>query len=110
MLQVHGESAHIEEASQDFYEVVISFGDDCGGQHWCTTNIFTGEKKTSKELKGEKIRLKKGATGYYRPFECAKYCTNASISWIEGEFVYGIEMKDGGKEELVDAANSALPD
>ncbi len=109
MLQFHGESAHIEEASHDFYEVVVAFGDDCGGKRWCTTDVFTGEK-TSKVLKGEKVRLKKGTTGYYRPFECAKFCTNASILWSEGDFVYGIEIKDGGKEELVDAANSALPD
>ena len=109
MLQLHGESAHIEEASRDFYEVVIEFGEDCGGKLWCTTNKLTGEK-TSKAPKGEKTRLKRGTTGYYRPYECAAYCSNASISWIEGDFVYSIEIKAGGKEELIGAANSAIPD
>lgn len=109
MLQLHSESAHIEEASRDFYEVVVGFGEECGGQHWCTTHILTGEK-TSKVPKGESVRLKRSTVGYYRPYACAAYCSNASISWIEGDYLYTIEIKAGGKEDLVAAANSALSD
>ena len=92
------------------YVIELAFAPDCYGAGACRFGEIAAEKKINQSptLKGQKVALTKGITGYYTPATCGANCSDSSLVWEQGGIIYRMALKAGKLESLKSMANSAI--
>lgn len=97
----------ISEPSQ--YVILLGYLPDCDGRNVCHYSSFKGEKFIKNmPLNGIPVRLKNGATGYFKDAICQTQCSESTLTWRQETYQYTIGIKAGKKQTLIQIANSAM--
>jgi hypothetical protein len=102
--------ASLNEINPDRYSIELAFAPDCYGATACRFGAVSGEKKTPRTpvLRGEKLTLAAGITGYFTPAVCGANCSDATLIWEQDGVRYTIALKAGRRESLQRMAGSAI--
>jgi hypothetical protein len=108
--------AVIKSADAAGYVVVLGATPDCQGQHVCSYGIFIGTSRPLdligeydfSDRHGTRVALAHGIKGAFYETDCGAYCSDALITWSEGNFHYVIGIKAEKKSDLIRTANSAI--
>lgn len=103
-------------ARQDTYVIVLAATPDCEGQHVCSYGTFIGTRRplnqideySTDERRGVRVKLVNGITGLFFAPTCGAYCSDSLVVWDEDAYHYIVGLKAGSKQDLVQAANSAI--
>lgn len=100
----------LKTAIPDRYLIELAFARDCYGATACRLGELSGEKKTRQSaiLKGQKVTLTKGITGYFTPSLCGANCSDVTLIWEQDGARYTVSFKAGKIENLKRVANSAI--
>ena len=100
----------LKTAIPDQYLIELALARDCYGATACRLGELSGEKKTSQSaiLRGQKVTLTKGITGYFTPSVCGANCSDATLIWEQDGSHYTVSLKAGKMENLKRMANSAI--
>jgi hypothetical protein len=107
----HPIDAVLETVSSSDYSILLAVEPSCQGQNWC---LYGSVQASSSPLKLERnpgvpVSLRHGIGGTFMESVCQVYCNQAYVEWKEHGFYYAIGIKAGRKNQLVRAANSAIP-
>lgn len=102
--------AILETATQNRYSIILGYTPNCNGGTACRLGTIYAESITSKtpRLTGKKVSLAKGITGYFVDFSCGANCSDATLTWRQGNGQYTVGLKAGDRAALVKMANSAI--
>lgn len=108
--------AIIKSADKARYIVVLGATPDCYGEHACSYGTFIGTSQpfdqvddySLRDMRGTPVTLTRGIRGTFYQSECGAYCSDALITWSEGNFHYVIGIKAEKKPDLIRTANSAI--
>lgn len=102
--------AIIEVATPTRYELLLAFSTDCNGANVCRYGMVSGQlmKPKSAHPRGKAMRLVRGITGYFVDATCDAYCSDSTLSRVQGGYRYTVGIKAAGAEQLVRVANSAI--
>ncbi len=102
--------AYIEKADPSSYFIELDFAPDCKGSTACRYGSLAGEVVglNPQPLKGQKIPLVGGVTGYFTEATCGASCGDATLSWEQGNIRYTVGSKAAKLDTLVKIANSAI--
>ncbi len=83
----------------------------CNGGGACTLARFTASG--GQKVSGQRVPLRGGKVGYYKPMRCGASCAKPSIQWRELGFTFTIEAAVLGtpavqRTNLMAAANQAI--
>lgn len=93
------------------YAVNLTADPSCNrGAHICTGWIITGDYAGlhPPPLPGKPVRLANGSTAYYERSRIFAYPSNATLTWLEGDYMYSIASKGNLLQPLLDSANSMV--
>jgi len=104
---VYSSLSYLSESS---YEVELSWSQDCSGGNSCHLGTIRGSKGSDEQQSGGSlVWLRPGLKGHFTPAVCGGAgCTDSTISWSEGGFVYSMSIKAGKETYLAKMARSAL--
>jgi hypothetical protein len=108
--------AVIKSVDKTGYVVVLGATPDCQGQHVCSDGTFIGTSQPLDQIDEYTLRGRQGARaalahkikGTFYKSECGAYCSDALMTWSEGNYHYIIGIKAERKADLVRTANSAI--
>lgn len=102
--------AYIEKADTSSYFIELDFAPDCKGSTVCRYGSLAGEVVglNPQPLKGQKVPLVGGVTGYFTEATCGASCGDATLSWEQGNVRYTVGSKAAKLDTLVKIANSAI--
>lgn len=110
----------------DRYNIVVGYSPDCDGGNACRIGTIVGARRTdntsidqqySNDLsaatrtspeKAEFVSLANGHRGWFSPWVCGANCSDALLSWDDGNYRYLVSVKVGSRDQLVELANSAI--
>jgi hypothetical protein len=93
------------------YRLVLAHDDNpCEGQSVCAYGTLEANTApiNNSDLLPRRVQLRHGRDGKFVRSVCSTSCTEAYITWRQGQFFYSIGIKAGSRRELIDAANSAI--
>ncbi len=83
----------------------------CGGATACFVASFTAQRNERPHFR-QRVRLRGGRTGYFKPLTCGASCSPPIIEWRRKSVLYAIQARVGSarteRRELVRLANSAI--
>ncbi len=102
--------AIIERSDKPGYSVVLGYTPDCTGGNACRVGTVGGQPVSSgaADLTGTTVKLTNGVTGYFVASTCGANCSDATLTWKQGQGVYTVGIKAGKLPELTQMANSAI--
>ena len=95
------------------YSLSLAGPRNCGGATACFLVTFTATRN-GRHGPWQKVALRGGRTGWFRPLSCGGSCSPPEIEWVSRGNLYGIQAKvpdattAGQRRRLVAAANSAI--
>lgn len=104
----HPVYAVLKSADASGYEILLANALPCEGQNVCLYGTIRGGTSPFSK-RGTTAMLKRHIRGKFIAAVCHAYCTQSYINWSEGGFYYSIGIKAEKEENLVKAANSAIP-
>lgn len=98
------------EVTSSQYSFNIGFTPSCAGATVCRIGTLQGEHVSSKspKLKGKKIALIEGKSGYFSEGDCGASCADSLLTWREGPYQYQVGLKAGGLKDLQNVANTLI--
>lgn len=108
------------------YEIVIGYSPTCDGGNSCRLGTIRGFRRTSaKSLEQQyqsnsssssrispeestAVSLVDGRKGWFFPWACSLFCSDAIVTWDQGDYRYAVGLKMGSRDQLIDMANSAI--
>ena len=102
--------AIIERSDKPGYSIVLGYTSDCEGGNACRIGTVGGQPESSgaADLKGTKVTLNNKLIGYFVASTCGANCSDATLTWKQGQGVYTVGIKAGKLPELTQMANSAI--
>jgi hypothetical protein len=109
--RAHPIDAILQSVDKSGYEFLLAFDPNCQGQNWCLYGSVRGSVSRRKlgSDTGVPLTLRHGIKGWFFESVCHAYCNQAYVEWKENGFYYAIGIKAGKQEQLIRAANSAIP-
>lgn len=124
--------ANVTSLTQKGYTIILGYTSDCEGGNACRFETISGVALTpitppltaesedfndrdprykpmvrSAEKPGF-ITLALGVTGYFVPYTCGAFCSDAKLFWERNGYRYMLGVKAANSKVLVDMANSAI--
>jgi hypothetical protein len=90
----------VESANADGYAIELGLAPDCTGATACHIGHISGTKSGGSALKGEKVALPIGVTGYYVNATCGASCGDSTITFDRGGYRYEFAEKGASKGDL----------
>jgi hypothetical protein len=92
------------------WDLELGAAPNCGGATACFIAAFLAMRAERIGLSGQRVELRGGRTGVYRPISCGASCAPANIAWLRRGVRYTIQVKGGptSRRAMVRLANSAL--
>lgn len=101
--------ATMESIASNRYEIELAFAPECHTASACHYGTLIGKvSKKLPPLKGQRVKLSKGLTGYFVDAKCGANCSDSTLTWEQQGHRYTVGIKAGRKEELIKVANSAI--
>ncbi|MCA2880789.1 MAG: hypothetical protein IM446_11915 [Microcystis sp. M046S1] len=101
--------AILEKSTETQYEIMLASTENCRGDNACRLVSISGKEDSSILITGlQVIDLNETTTAYFKPSKCTDVCSDATLTWNQGKYLYTFAMKDGSQETLVKIANSAI--
>lgn len=89
------------------YEIILGFTPDCNGGTACRIGTVSGST-SARKLRGKRVKLADGVTGYFVDAKCGANCSDSTITWKQAGAVYSMGIKAGRLPGLTKMANSAI--
>jgi hypothetical protein len=81
----------------------------CFSDEACRLGSISGKEDTSELITGlQVINLNETTTAYFKPSKCTDICSDATLTWSQGKYLYTFAIKDVNQETLIKIANSAI--
>ena len=92
------------------WDLELAGSRNCGGANACFIAAFLATRAHRILLTGQRVELRGGRRGVYRPVSCGASCAPAMIEFLRRGVRYEIQVKGGpgGRRAMVRLANSAL--
>lgn len=108
------------------YGIVIGYSPDCEGGNACRIGTITGARKRdnipleqedqssgsgfsrSSPEEAAFVSLANGYKGWFSPWVCGGGCSDAVVTWDQGDYRYSVGFKLGARDQLIAMANSAI--
>ena len=101
--------AILEKSTETQYEIMLASTENCRGDNACRLGSISGKEDLSKPITGlQVIDLNETTTAYFKPSKCTDICSDATLTWNQGKYLYTFAIKDGSQETLIKIANSAI--
>jgi hypothetical protein len=101
-------TAQLESAGSKGYAIELALAPDCNGATACHIGEVAGSKSDGSTLKGSKVTLPSGVTGYVVLSACGASCSDSSITFDRDGYRYVFSEKAGSKADLVEFASSIV--
>lgn len=99
-------------SEQNKYEITLFYEEGAG--YAAFVGYFSGEAKSKTSVRGKKVELAKGISGYFKGKSCGGSCSPSQIEWLSNDVHYTLQLKiavnskDEEERALITAANSAI--
>lgn len=101
--------AILEKSTETQYEIMLASTESCRGDSACRLGSISGKEEPSIPITGlQVIDLNETTTAYFKPSKCTDVCSDATLTWNQGNYLYTFAIKDGSQETLIKIANSAI--
>ena len=101
--------AILEKSTSTQYEIMLASTENCRGDNACRLGRISGKEDLSKPITGlQVIDLNETTTAYFKSSKCTDVCSDATLTWNQGKYLYTFAIKDGNQETLIKVANSAI--
>ena len=102
--------AILEKSTPTQYEIMLASTETCRGDNACHLGSISGKEDTSKPISTDAKAIDINATtkAYFKPSKCTDVCSDATLTWYQGKYLYTFAIKDGSQDTLIKIANSAI--
>jgi hypothetical protein len=101
--------ATLESITKNRYDIELAFVPECHTATACHYGTLIGKvNKKLPPLKGQRVKLSKGLTGYFVDAKCGANCSDSTLTWVQKGHRYTVGIKAGRKTDLIKVANSAI--
>jgi len=92
------------------YEIMLASTENCRGDNACRLGSISGKEDISKSIStdAKAIDLNATTTAYFKPAKCTDVCSDATLTWYQGKYLYTFAIKDGSQDTLIKIASSAI--
>jgi hypothetical protein len=102
--------AILENSTLTQYQIMLASTENCRGDNTCRLGSISGKEDISKSISkdAKAIDLNATTTAYFKPSKCTDVCSDATLTWYQGKYLYTFTIKDGSQDTLIKIANSAI--
>ncbi len=101
--------AILKKSTLTQYEIILSSTENCFGEEACRLGSISGKEDVSKPISGlQIINLNENTTAYFKASKCTDVCSDATLSWNQGKYLYTFAIKNGSQDILIKIANSTI--
>jgi hypothetical protein len=101
--------AILKKSTPTQYEIILGSTENCFSDEACRLGSISGKEDTSELITWlQVINLNETTTAYFKPSKCTDICSDATLTWSQGKYLYTFAIKDGNQETLIKIANSAI--
>lgn len=101
--------AILEKSTETEYQIMLASTENCRGDNACRLGSISGKEDPSIPITElQVINLNETTKAYFKPSKCTDICSDATLTWYQGKYLYTFAIKDGSQETLIKIANSAI--